>query len=143
VSYTPTDVEGQALHQLAIALRPDWEPNNPGNTWYTKTRGTFPHAQNYVHCIDALIHYATKSDPRKRTPDIYPEDGKHWDATRPAPEVDRPGREPICQDHTAYNARTCPVCSDEIRTKHRSPQQRGKRIRQVVPSPGILKETSK
>lgn len=142
MTYKPTTTEGQALHQLAIALRPDWTRNDPGSTWYAKTSGTFPHAENFEHCIHALITYATETKDGKhvkRTPNVYPEDGKHWQATRPAAApTDRPGREAICQDHTAYNKRTCPVCTDEIDEGKRTPDQRGKRIRQVVPSPGIL-----
>lgn len=139
--YTPTDPEGQALHQLAIALRPDWTRNDPGSTWYTRTGGSFPHAENYLHCVHALIAYATEpkdSKSYKRTPDLYPEDGRHWEATRPtATPTDRPGRESICQDHTAYSKRTCPICADEIDEGKRTPDQRGKKIRQIVPSPGI------
>jgi len=138
MTYKPNDVEWQALDLIALALRPDWKANKPGPTWFTKTGGTLPHAESFVHSVDALIDYATKSQPRKRTPDIYPDDGAHWERTRPAPEAERPGREPLCQDHTAYNARTCPLCTDEIREKQRSPQQRGKRIRKIIPSPGIL-----
>lgn len=141
MSYKPTDVEGQALHQLAIALRPDWIRNKPGTTWYAKTsNGVFVHAENFEHCIQALIAYATEQrdgKPVKRTPDIYPDEGDHWETTRPI-EHQRPGKQRPCQDHTAYSERTCPVCADEIAARQRSPQQRGKRIRKITPSPGIL-----
>ncbi|HEY4536422.1 MAG TPA: hypothetical protein VIG71_10725 [Enteractinococcus sp.] len=140
MTYAPNDVEWQALDLIALALRPDWKANKPGPTWFTKTSGTLPHAENFVHCVDALIFYATKAEPRKRTPDIYPDDGKHWEATRPAAvgATERPGKQPICQDHTAYNRATCPICTDEINDGTRTPGQRGKKIRHIIPSPGIL-----
>ena len=137
-----TQDEANALHYLALALRPDWKNNNPGESWLPEITDdrVFQHAENFDHCLRALTAYCHESKDGKyvkRTPDVFPRDGKHWDTTRPATVTTRAGKQPICQDHTAYNAATCPVCADEIRTKHRSPQQRGKRIRQIVPSPGI------
>jgi len=139
MAYQPNDTEWQALDLIALAFRPDWKNNKPGPTWFTKTGGTLPHAENFEHCVNALTAYATaQGTNRKRTPDIYPEDGRHWQDTRPLAGPERPGKQPICQDHTAYNADTCPICADEISEGQRTPDQRGKRIRQIVPSPGIL-----
>lgn len=146
MAYQVTRAEGNALHFLALALRPEWEPKTkdrkgPGAIWQEEIlHSTFEHAENFDHCLAALINYCkaeAKGAKKFRYPRPFPNDGEHWASTRPA-ATHRPGAQPICQDHTAYNRDTCPICADEIAAKQRSPQQRGKRIRQVVPSPGIL-----
>lgn len=45
-----------------------------------------------------------------------------------------------CRDHAGYNAARCPICSHEIRTRQRSPRQRGQRIRTIVAPPAGLLE---
>lgn len=139
--HQPTQIEAEALDRIALALRPDWANVSPEQIWLARIQnGIFLHAENFEHCIDALISYCNErkdGKPVKNTPALYTESGDHWEHTRPSIR-ERPGKQAPCQDHTAYNARTCPVCTDEIAARQRSARQRGKRIRKITPSPGIL-----
>ena len=125
--FTPTQNEANALHHLALALRPDWAHNRPGPTWLAKlkehgTPGTFPNTENFSHALQALIHYATATTPegapRYKTPDLYPLDGTWWTETRPKED---PAKLPPCEQHgnTYGNKNTCRACRSEYLAGHR------------------------
>jgi hypothetical protein len=123
-----------SLHHLAVALRPDWHNNRCGSTWQTtlETNGTpmtLPHAEDFHHAIQALIHYATATTPegnhRYRTPRLYVEAGEWWTATRPAKDSSKDI--PACEDHPDYgNQQNCSACNSEIKAGHRPAEYRGK-----------------
>lgn len=70
--------EGAALANLALALRPDWERNNPGRIlWEANEKGGFPHALDFLHMVRALLLYAAPG-AGMRTPNLYPADGVWW-----------------------------------------------------------------
>lgn len=132
--HTLTPNEAHALHFHALALRPDWEPNNPGHTWHQTINGyTLPHATNYPHAHAALTHYATTTNtngqPAKRTPNLYPAEGTHWDQTRPDPAVGQPRRP--CEDHPEFEARSCRCCLADVKVGERPVELVGRRL--VVP----------
>lgn len=117
--HTLTDAEGQALHMLALALRPDWRNNNPGNIihQHQTEHGALTEADNFAHAARALITYATATGTqRKRTPDLYPKDGRHWMSTKATTGISDAGlppRELWCIDHDTTESK----CRDKhIRT---------------------------
>jgi hypothetical protein len=129
MTYQPNDVEWQALDLIALALRPDWKSNKPGPTWFTKTGGTLPHAENFIHSVDALIHYATdQKDGKhvKRTPNLYPESGVHWESTKP--KIPPKRREP-CEDHPENDAGAdnCTQCWADIKAGQKPHKYLGKK----------------
>lgn len=127
MAYQPTRTEGQALHQLAIALRPSWENNNPGQAWYAQlSNGTFPNAESFEHCVQALINYcndAKDGKPRMRTPSLYPGEGDHWERTRPKTTKHRiPCPQHPDNENTRHN---CSACRSEILAGMRPPDKMG------------------
>lgn len=107
-----TPDQANALHYHALALRPEWTTNQPGPTWATTSGGNprtidLPHAANYHHAHAALTAYALQDDPRMRTPNLYVNDGPHWDTTRPHPGVAQPTTP--CPDHP-YDPRGATDC---------------------------------
>ena len=126
--FTPTQNEANALHYLALALRPDWLNNRPGPTWLAKlkehgTPGTFPNTENFSHALQALIHYATATTPegapRYKTPDLYPLDGTWWNETRPQ-QAGAKEKLPPCPEHVNYgDIESCTACISEIKAGHR------------------------
>lgn len=122
--------EADALHYHALALRPDWHTNRPGPTWTQVTGGngrdiTLYHADNYAHAHAALTTYATQTDPRMRTPNLYPAEGTHWDTTRPHPGVAQPPTP--CPDHPydPRGATDCGGCWADIKAGDRPPGMLG------------------
>lgn len=125
---TPT--EANALHYHALALRPDWHTNQPGPTWAATTGGnnktiTLYQADNYHHAHAALTAYATQTEPRMRTPNLYPNEGPHWDTTRTHPGVAQPVTP--CPDHP-YDPRgntDCGGCWADIKAGDRPAEKLG------------------
>lgn len=118
--------QGNALHYLALALRPEWQPNRPGATWQRAIdNNTLPHATSYQHAVLALMHYCQQTDPNgqptKRTPNIYPHDGEHWTLTyaKTNPGVAQPPQP--CEDHPEDGGgnTNCTSCWGDIKTGHR------------------------
>lgn len=123
-----TDPEGVALANLAIALRPDWSKNNPGKVIHDHQaeHGHLIQADSFVHAVQALIVYATgQGVERKRTPNLYVADGRHWESTRPT--VSGWDRRPACQEHPEEAAHNCRCCWSEVKTGDRAEDMIGKR----------------
>jgi hypothetical protein len=122
-----------SLHHLAVALRPDWHNNRCGSTWQhaLETNGTpmtLPHAEDFHHAIQALIHYATATTPegthRYKTPNLYVQDGTWWSETRPAETREK---QPPCEQHPEYGTTTtCTACISEYKTGDRPENMIGK-----------------
>lgn len=109
--HTLTATEGSALHSLALALRPDWTHNQPGAIIKAAqdAAGSLVEADDFPHAARALIAYASASGThRKRTPDLYPKDGRHWASTRLKAGVSDDGlppRELQCPEHDVIESR--------------------------------------
>ena len=142
--HAPNRTEGQALHMIALALRPEWLDNNPGKTWFEKTGGTFHEAENFEHCVDALIAYCkTERDGKKvfKTPSLFHEEGDHWETTRPRTQHSTPRRR--CPDHPHdHRDRTqCAGCRSEILAGDRPADKQGISITRTGPAiPAPTKE---
>lgn len=149
MAYQPTRAEGQALHAIALALRPEWTPHKeedlgPGGIWQRDTKGEFPHAENFDHCLSALIDYCraeSKGKPRYTHATLFPGEGEHWTTTVPQ-SIEKNPRDP-CEDHPhdKNNRQSCIGCRSEILAGHRPWNMQGKPLtpetRQIIPSPGI------
>ena len=125
-----TDQEGIRLVQAMLAMRPDWTANKPGILLReTNANGGLPHAQDFGHALRALAYYATETSPdgrpAKRTPNLYPADGRHWTTTAATPAALPQG--PPCEDHPEEPARNCRCCWADVKTGHRPPTHIGKK----------------
>lgn len=128
MAYQPTRAEGTALNFLALALRPEWTPRTkdgkpPGAIWWEETTdGTFPHAENFDHCVNALTDYCKaekQGKPRWTHPRLFVGEGDHWKTTVPA-SIEKNPRDP-CPDHPndRNNRRSCIGCRSEYLTGDR------------------------
>jgi len=132
-----TDQQGQRLTTMMLAMRPDWTPNKPGIV-LAKANDTdgFP-AADFGHCIRALAAYATETHPDgsfvKRTPNVYPEHGRHWTTTAPDGHDAPPARP--CGDHDTEPAHNCRSCLADVKVGDRHPNMIGKRTTPTV-TPG-------
>lgn len=150
MAYQPTRAEGTALNYLALALRPEWTPQTkdgktPGAIWFQEiNNGTFPHAENFDHCLNALIDYCrAEKDGKKRYTHatLYPGAGDHWKTTLPI-TIEKNPKEP-CPDHPLdrANKNSCISCRAEMLAGDRPWNMQGKALvpekRQPIPSPGI------
>lgn len=140
--YQPTRDEYAALHYLAIALRPEWKNHPPGQKWATETKDrTFPHAENFEHCLNAIWDYCTAQDEGKKKykfPTLYPGEGDHWTTTVPI-SVEKNPRQP-CPDHPhdPNNHWNCIGCRSEILAGDRPEDMQGKPLAPrgpAVPAP--------
>ena len=121
--------EGQRLVAAMLAMRPDWIPNQPGKLLLeTNEAGGFPFAQDFGHVFRALAVYATDVGPdgrhAKRTPNLFPADGKHWTSTATDPAVLPRG--PACEDHPEEVAANCRCCWADVKTGQRPATHIGK-----------------
>lgn len=124
-----TDQEGIRLVQAMLAMRPDWTANKPGILLrQTNESGGLPHAQDFGHAIRALAVYATETSPdgrpAKRTPNLYPADGRHWTTTATEPGALPQG--PPCEDHPEEQASNCRCCWADVRVGDRPRNRIGK-----------------
>lgn len=127
--YKLTDQEGARLTAIMTAARPDWIPNKPGLVLKEANDGEGFPGKDFGHCIRALAHYATQTDASgahaKRTPNFYPQDGKHWSQT--APEDWQPPRTwKPCEDHPTFEASCCRACWGDIKAGLRPENMLGK-----------------
>lgn len=134
--HTLTPDEANALHFHALALRPDWSKNSPGATWKrTLTDMALPQASSYLHALAALTAYCLEErDGRrtKRTPNLYPLEGSHWNVV-PPPAVPGQGpgartRGPWCEDHPTFEAAHCACCIGDVKLGQRPQDKIGKRF---------------
>lgn len=132
--HTLTPDEAQALHFHALALRPDWTRNSPGQTWKRALDDyTLPFAKNYLHAVAALTAYCLEEkDGRrtKRTPNLFPLEGSHWSVV-PPPAVpgQGPGARsvgPACEDHPTFEAASCRCCLADVKLGQRPQDKIGK-----------------
>lgn len=132
-----TDQQGQRLTTMMLAMRPDWTPNKPGII-LAKANDTegFP-AADFNHCIRALATYATETSPDgsfvKRTPNVYPQHGRHWTNTAPDGHEAPPARP--CEDHPTEPAHNCRSCKADVLAGDRPENMIGKRTTPTV-TPG-------
>lgn len=127
--YKLTDQEGARLTAIMTNTRPDWIPNKPGLVLKEANEGEGFPGRDFGHCVRALAHYATQTDASgahaKRTPNFYPQDGKHWAATAPddwqAPRTWKP-----CEDHPTFEASCCRACWGDIKAGLRPENMLGK-----------------
>lgn len=130
LAYQPTRDEGNALHFLALALRPEWAKNPPGQIWQSKiSNSTFPHAESFEHCLNALVDYCKaqrQGKPKYTHPTLFPDEGDHWKQTVPR-DLEKNPREP-CPDHKfdRNNRWNCIGCKSEIKAGQRPPEYLGK-----------------
>ena len=132
-----TEHRAWTLAHTAHALRPEWQPAST-LTILQRHKDTIP-ATNYLHALQALITYATTTNPdgtpTKLTPAFYPTPGPWWDTTqpksntsigpRPAPRVDQP-------EQPAHH-RTCRW--GDATTGLRPPDQIGKHLQGLTDGP--------
>lgn len=136
MSHTMTSYEMHALHNFAVALRPDWANNRCGSTWQNTLGGnTFPEAENFIHAMKALHAYATMQAADgthvKRTPKLYPEPGDWWETTRPENAATK---QPACEQHPDYGTITnCVACKSEIAAGERPENMLGKHYNPLTP----------
>lgn len=127
--YQPTRDEYAALHYLAIALRPEWKNHPPGQIWQRETQDrTFPHAENFDHCVAAITDYCQASkngEPVYKFPTLFPGEGDHWKTTVPQ-SVEKNPRDP-CPDHPhdQNNHWNCIGCRSEILAGDRPANKQG------------------
>lgn len=125
-----TDQQGQRLTAMMLAMRPDWTPNRPGTILTKANEGPGFPAANFGHCIRALAAYATETNPDgtfvKRTPNVYPEHGRHWTNTAPA-EHEIPNPRP-CEDHETEPAHNCRSCRADVLVGERAETMIGKQL---------------
>jgi len=150
LAYQVTRHEGNALHYLALALRPEWTPKTrdgkgPGAIWQQEIEhNTFPHAENFDHCIAALIDYCRaekQGQPKYTHATLFPRDGEHWKTTVPISLEQNP-REP-CPDHPhdKNNHWNCIGCRSEILAGDRPANKQGIALRpKMSPVPAPTKE---
>lgn len=126
-----TTQQGQRLTTMMLAMRPDWTPNKPENVLIRANEGPGFPAANFGHCIRALANYATETNPDgtfvKRTPNLYPEHGRHWTST--ASEEHQAPDAPKCQEHDTEPAHNCRSCLADVKVGDRHPSMIGKSMR--------------
>ena len=134
MAYQVTRAEGNALHFLALALRPEWTPKTkdgkgPGAIWQQEIEhSTFPHAESFEHCLNALVDYckAEKQGTKKYThPRLFPTAEDIWKATVPT-SLEKNPRQP-CPDHPhdKNNHWNCIGCRSEILAGDRPADKQG------------------
>lgn len=142
MAYKVTAHEGNALHFLALALRPEWAPKakdglGPGAIWQQEIEhNTFPFAENFDHCLAALTDYckAEKQRAKKYThPRLFPSAEEIWKATVPT-TLEKNPREP-CPDHPLDRANkwSCISCRSEILTGMRPADKQGIALSPIGP----------
>lgn len=150
LAYRVTRAEGNALHFLALALRPEWTPKTkdgkgPGAIWLQEIEhSTFPFAENFDHCVAALFDYcqAEKQGSKKYThPRLFPSAEEIWKTTVPT-SLEKNPRQP-CPDHPndRNNRQSCIGCRSEILAGMRPANKQGKPLRPKGPAiPAPTKE---
>ncbi|RAX50885.1 hypothetical protein DQ353_00340 [Arthrobacter sp. AQ5-05] len=132
-----TDQQGQRLTQMMLAMRPDWIPNKPGTVLIRANESEGFPAADFGHCIRALAAYATETNadgtPAKRTPNVYPEHGRHWTTT--APDGHEAPKARPCGDHDTEPAHNCRSCRADVLAGDRTESMIGKRTTPTV-TPG-------
>lgn len=142
MAYKVTAHEGNALHFLALALRPEWTPKTkdgkgPGAIWQQEIEhNTFSHAENFDHCVAALIDYCKaekQGKPRWTHPRLFVGEGDHWRTTVPT-TLEKNPREP-CPDHPMdrSNKWSCIGCRSEIIAGQRPHDKQGERLHPTGP----------
>lgn len=128
--YQPTRDEYAALHYLAIALRPEWKNHPPGQIWQRETQDrTFPHAENFEHCLNAITDYCQASkngEPVYKFPTLFPGEGDHWKKTLP---IKSRVKKAPCEDHPENDGgeANCTQCWADIKAGQRPHKYLGKR----------------
>lgn len=124
-----SEQEGLRVVQMMLAMRPDWTRNKPGRMLReVNEAGGLPLAEDFGHVVRALAAYATETGPdgrhAKRTPNLFPADGRHWSstATVPAPLP----RGPACEDHREEQAANCRCCQADVKVGQRPATHIGK-----------------
>lgn len=125
-----TDQQGQRLTTMMLAMRPDWTNNRPGMVLAKANDSDGFPAADFGHCIRALAAYATETNVdgthTKRTPNVYPEHGRHWTTTAPAGH-EAPKARP-CEDHDTEPAHNCRSCKADVLAGERPENMIGKRM---------------
>ncbi|HAY44072.1 MAG TPA: hypothetical protein DCY59_11245, partial [Micrococcaceae bacterium] len=92
---------------------------------------------DFGHCIRALAAYATETHADgsfvKRTPNVYPEHGRHWTGT--APEGHEAPKAKPCGDHDTEPAHNCRSCLADVKVGDRPENMIGIRTTPTV-TPG-------
>ncbi|WP_346921719.1 hypothetical protein [Glutamicibacter creatinolyticus] len=127
-----TRSQGQRLVQIIKLMRPDWTKNPVDKILSDANQADGLPAHDFEHALRAAAYYATMTDPgggyAKRTPNMYPSTGKHWDATAPTSSKHQRATAPQCEDHAGQDATTCRSCHADIKLGHRPPEKLGKRL---------------
>lgn len=132
-----TRSQGQRLVQIIKLMRPDWS-NNPVDKILSEANlGDGIPAHDFEHALRAAAHYATMTEPNggylKRTPNLYPATGKHWDDTAPSTSTHIKVKMPQCEDHDGQDAHTCRACIVDIALGDRPEHLQGKKLTQGKP----------
>src|SRR5699024_3285869 len=117
----------------------------PGAIWQQEIEhNTFPHAENFDHCLNALVDYCKaekQGKPRWTHPRLFPTAEDIWKATVPI-SVEKNPRQP-CEDHPhdKNNAWNCIGCRSEILAGMRPANKQGVTLRpKMPPVPAPTKE---
>lgn len=137
-----TRSQGQRLVQIIKLMRPDWSRNPVDKILSEANQGDGIPAHDFEHALRAAAHYATMTEPNggylKRTPNLYINTGKHWDATAPEKSNHSRVKMPQCEDHDGQDAHTCRACIADIALGDRKPELKGKRLHEGKRTPPPL-----
>lgn len=110
--------QGVQLEAIALAIRPDWAPSNPGEMLHEANMHGFVNAADLGHMIRALAVYATMPDgngkPFGRGLDGYIKTGRHWTATAPD-DFEKP-KPPRCRTHPDFHE-PCQCCAADAKAE--------------------------
>ncbi|MGP5524996.1 hypothetical protein ACTXM3_17200 [Glutamicibacter arilaitensis] len=133
-----TRSQGQRLVQIIKLMRPDWSSNPVDKILSEANQGDGIPAHDFEHALRAAAHYATATEPNggylKRTPNLFVATGKHWDATAPANSSHTKAKMPPCEEHSTFEAHSCPCCWSDIKTGVRPDNMLGKRMTPATPA---------
>lgn len=133
-----TRSQGQRLVQIIKLMRPDWSRNPIDKILSEANQGEGIPAHDFEHALRAAAHYATMTEPNggylKRTPNLYINTGKHWDATAPEKSNHSRVKMPQCEDHDGQDAHTCRACITDIALGDRPEHLQGKKLAKGKPT---------
>lgn len=132
-----TEHRAWTLAHTAHALRPEWQPASTMSI-LQRHKDTIP-ATNYLHALQALVTYATATNPDgtpvKLTPAFYPTPGPWWDTTKPKTTPGTGTRPDPCEDHPEQPAHHCICCWGDVKAGMRQPHQVGKHLQDLTDGP--------
>lgn len=133
-----TRSQGERLAVIINASRPEWAIASISKILQTANQGNGLPAHDFNHAIRAAVAYATATSGGgeyvKQTPGFIHEPSRFWDDTAPAGKGYQSAPRPLCEEHSTFEAHSCPCCWADIKTGLRPDNMLGKRMTPATPS---------